>query len=459
MPTDITTITFNPNELKIQFPTQDTGVSNKKYVDDTGNLKVAKTDIVDNLTTPDSTKVLSANQGKILEDSLVGLDGAKINKTSIVDNLNSTDATKVLAARQGKVLGDQLAALSGSLVFKGTLDASGSATQLDNAQVGWFWLVNTAGTLLGQSLGVGDEIYCDTAVTGTPADFSSFQVIPSAQGILRVQNGEVDFLNSLAKNVNFGNISDTDPSALKVIGTTDPSSRMFMARFSEDVAPPQIMSIKTRGSYTSPTRVLLNDLLYISTIYGYGSSRAHLGGDITWKASEDWTDSANGTTYQINKTKIGNSSSELALEIDGDNNIQIKENLVIDGTIQIKGNFPGEGKILTSSVDGTAFWESRTEEIVKRKFAILSIGVNSIGGTKATSIDFNTVFGTDFGSDTSKINIQLTPILNFNANDMIDCLVRQITTSGFVINSFRIDNSGSSWGASLQVSCTITQFI
>ena len=65
------------------------------------DTKLAKTDVVNNLTTTASGKALDARQGKTLNDG-------KIDKTSIVDNLTSTDSTKVLSAKQGKTLKDLL---------------------------------------------------------------------------------------------------------------------------------------------------------------------------------------------------------------------------------------------------------------------------------------------------------------------------------------------------------------
>lgn len=56
-----------------------------------------KTDIIDNTSTNDNTKVLSAKQGKLLNDT-------KLNKTDVIGNLTNTDDTKALAASQGKVL-------------------------------------------------------------------------------------------------------------------------------------------------------------------------------------------------------------------------------------------------------------------------------------------------------------------------------------------------------------------
>lgn len=92
---------------------------------------VKKTDIIDNLTTADKTKVLSANQGKLLNDTkfdksqvtsaiensttkaasvklIYDLNNQKLDKKSVIDDLTTDDAGKALSARQGKWLSDEL---------------------------------------------------------------------------------------------------------------------------------------------------------------------------------------------------------------------------------------------------------------------------------------------------------------------------------------------------------------
>lgn len=64
------------------------------------NSVLKKTDIIDNTSTNDNTKVLSAKQGKFLNDT-------KLNKTDVIGNLTNTDDTKALAASQGKILNDK----------------------------------------------------------------------------------------------------------------------------------------------------------------------------------------------------------------------------------------------------------------------------------------------------------------------------------------------------------------
>ena len=65
--------------------------------------KLLTTDkVINTLTSTDTNKPLSANQGKVLKELLDN----KVNKTDIVDNLTSTDIDKPLSANQGKILND-----------------------------------------------------------------------------------------------------------------------------------------------------------------------------------------------------------------------------------------------------------------------------------------------------------------------------------------------------------------
>lgn len=58
---------------------------------------------IDNLNSTSTTDALSANQGKILNDKILGL-----NIPSVVDNLTSTSTTNALSANQGKILNNSI---------------------------------------------------------------------------------------------------------------------------------------------------------------------------------------------------------------------------------------------------------------------------------------------------------------------------------------------------------------
>lgn len=77
-----------------------------------------KSDVVDNLTTDDATKPVSANQAKLLQDNKLektDLKDASTDQKGVVklnNTLTSTSTTEALTAAQGKALNDMLLGLS-----------------------------------------------------------------------------------------------------------------------------------------------------------------------------------------------------------------------------------------------------------------------------------------------------------------------------------------------------------
>lgn len=92
----------NPNILYFSSDTNTIIFNGVMRTNPTSDLNsvLKKTDIIDNTSTNDNTKVLSAKQGKLLNDT-------KLNKTDVIGNLTNTDDTKALAASQGKILNDK----------------------------------------------------------------------------------------------------------------------------------------------------------------------------------------------------------------------------------------------------------------------------------------------------------------------------------------------------------------
>lgn len=92
----------NPNILYFSSDTNTIIFNGAMRTNPTPDLSsvLKKTDIIDNTSTNDNTKVLSAKQGKLLND-------IKLNKTDVIGNLTNTDDTKALAASQGKILNDK----------------------------------------------------------------------------------------------------------------------------------------------------------------------------------------------------------------------------------------------------------------------------------------------------------------------------------------------------------------
>lgn len=74
---------------------------------------------IDNLNSTSTTDALSANQGKVLNDKILGL-----NIPSVVDNLTSTSATNALSANQGKVLNDSITNTNNKITTLGTFSTN-----------------------------------------------------------------------------------------------------------------------------------------------------------------------------------------------------------------------------------------------------------------------------------------------------------------------------------------------
>lgn len=100
----------NPNILYFSSDTNTIIFNGVMRTNPTPDLRsvLKKTDIIDNTSTNDNTKVLSAKQGKLLNDN-------KVAKSEIVDDTSTDDATKPLSARQGKSLQDEITVLENNI--------------------------------------------------------------------------------------------------------------------------------------------------------------------------------------------------------------------------------------------------------------------------------------------------------------------------------------------------------
>lgn len=96
--------------------------ANNSSINDLQINKINKTDIVDNLNSTSATKVLSANQGKILDNKITTSSNLKIDKNDIIDNLDSTNSTKVLSAKQGNILNGYINTINTTLTNKANIN-------------------------------------------------------------------------------------------------------------------------------------------------------------------------------------------------------------------------------------------------------------------------------------------------------------------------------------------------
>ena len=121
-------------------------------------------EIINNLTSGDTNKALSAAMGKKLNDekldksalttdivnsqdkvaaasSVFNVNTNKVDKSSIVNSLDSIDFEKVLSAAQGKVLNDRINSLGSVYKYKGNKNTIEEVLALTDAKIGDVWNV------------------------------------------------------------------------------------------------------------------------------------------------------------------------------------------------------------------------------------------------------------------------------------------------------------------------------
>ncbi|GAA0115290.1 hypothetical protein [Clostridium senegalense] len=160
----------------------DEKIASREWVQETNSYKRSSTD---------SIFYLKGNSVEVGSIRAIVIDG-KINYQELKEN--GWDIANVQDVKLGErgLLSERLDALENAREFKGAFDASGSITQLNNAQTGYYWIVSVAGTIGDKTLGINDMIICHTAIA-TPTDFTNFAIIPSTintmTGATLIQDG------------------------------------------------------------------------------------------------------------------------------------------------------------------------------------------------------------------------------------------------------------------------------
>lgn len=79
----------------------------------------------------------------------------------------------------------------GGASFQGTVSAATDISSLTDYKTGWYWVVSTAGTYVGQVCEVGDMIFCVSDYNSSYST-SDFTVVQNNMDIASITNGEID---------------------------------------------------------------------------------------------------------------------------------------------------------------------------------------------------------------------------------------------------------------------------
>ena len=108
--------------------------------------------------------------------------------SSITAGSTSTDIP-TSAAVESRIASAISSAQVGAATFKGSVSAGSTISSLTAYTAGWYWLVDTAGTYVGQTCEVGDFIYCirDYSSSYSASDFKVVQA-----NVTAITNTEID---------------------------------------------------------------------------------------------------------------------------------------------------------------------------------------------------------------------------------------------------------------------------
>jgi hypothetical protein len=209
--TEVQTIATDVATIDQQLNTPTTGIEARITALQTGNGTV----IVDNLTTSSATSALSASQGvaiKVITDGLKPLNlltstdttknlsaaqGKVLNdKFTPIDNLTSTDGAKTLSAAQGKILNDfivDLQTLGTQLTATGTDTLTGFTAEdvasLTLTKGKWVVFGSIA---MNQTANEGVSEYICGVITTNPTAYTTQDIFVSSAGsvLCRMAGGE-----------------------------------------------------------------------------------------------------------------------------------------------------------------------------------------------------------------------------------------------------------------------------
>lgn len=124
----------------------------------------------------------------------LGAACAKGVDTSISSGSTSTNVPTSEAVEM-RIAAAIQAAQVGAALFKGVVNAGTEISSLTAYSKGWYWVVGTAGTYVGQTCEAGDTIFC-IADYSSAYKASDFNVIQTNLDIASITNAEIDTITA-----------------------------------------------------------------------------------------------------------------------------------------------------------------------------------------------------------------------------------------------------------------------
>ena len=145
-----------------------------------------------------------------------------------------------------------------------------------------------------------------------------------------------DLLTIDGTNKHVGIATSVPSVTLHMVGEATETSQIRMDQHNSDSDAPDIRFYKSRGSQSAPTAVANNDFLAAFNSFAYDGTSYVGAGNMRWYA-----DGTDGDSYFRINTRVGGTDAT-RLEIDPSGDIDISNNLLVDGSLGIGTSVPTE---------------------------------------------------------------------------------------------------------------------
>lgn len=184
----VSNVTYDGNDKAIKMTKYD-GTNDAEHVTTVVSAATLLTDA--NGVTLTGTQALT---NKTYNGYTLGAACAKGVDTSIASGSSSTNVPTTSAV-ESRIVEAIQAAQVGAAVFKGVVNAGTEISSLTAYSKGWYWVVGTAGTYVGQTCEAGDTIFC-IADYSSAYSASDFNVIQTNLDIASITNAEIDTITA-----------------------------------------------------------------------------------------------------------------------------------------------------------------------------------------------------------------------------------------------------------------------
>jgi hypothetical protein len=277
------------------------------------------------------------------QNSFFGTNAGRQNNTGSGNSFFGREAGRVNGSgSRNSFFGNEAGRSSSSTVdnsffgnLAGSINQSGSSNAFFGAQAGGGNIIGSGNTFLGAFAGDTNISGDNNTFVGINTDISSSGLDNAtaigAHAFVAQSNsmvlGGIFGVNGATTVTRVGIGTSTPDSVLEITQDSNVSSSMLLTKYDPDTVFDSFKFVgrRARGSEAAPAAVVSGDSLFRIGADGYDGSTFHgfPKADIEFRATENWTTTANGTHMQLSTTPNGGTNSLTRIHIEHNGNVGI----------------------------------------------------------------------------------------------------------------------------------------